>query len=206
MPRGEVITRNIEKTVRTAETTRKTAETDIFVSINLDGEGMFEGASGNGFFDHMLTLFTRHSGFDLVMKAAGDTEVDFHHSAEDIGIALGKAIKDALDDCRGIARFADITLPMDEALVTVALDISGRAYLSFGLPQLTSTVGEFDTELAEEFFSALVREAGLTLHIKLVSGKNTHHIIEAVFKAFGRVLGAGVKVVSDRIPSTKGVI
>ena len=193
-------------TLRKAEVIRKTAETDIFVSINLDGAGAFEGASGNGFFDHMLTLFARHSGFDLVLKANGDTEVDFHHSAEDIGIALGKAIKDALADCRGIARFADITLPMDEALVSIAMDISGRAFLAFDLPQLKSTVGEFDTELAEEFFSALVREAGLTLHIKLLAGKNTHHIIEAVFKGFGRVLGAGVKVVSDQIPSTKGVI
>ena len=196
----------MQVTSRTAEVTRKTAETDIFVSINLDGAGSFEGASGNGFFDHMLTLFARHSGFDLVLKANGDTEVDFHHSAEDIGISLGKAIKDALGDCRGIARFADITLPMDEALMSIAMDISGRAFLAFDLPPLNSTVGEFDTELAEEFFSALVREAGLTLHIKLLAGKNTHHIIEAVFKAFGRVLGAGVKVISDQIPSTKGVI
>lgn len=195
--------------MRQYEIKRSTKETDIFLSLNLDGKGESEIKSGNGFMDHMLTLFARHGGFDLKVVCNGDTDVDFHHSAEDIGICLGKALSAALGDMKGIYRYGNIILPMDEALVLVAVDISGRAHLSMDLPLPSSRVGSFDTELVEEFFEAFVRNAGITLHIKELSGSNTHHIIEGCFKAVGRVLKAAVAIDAanaDKIPSTKGVL
>ena len=195
--------------MRQYEIKRSTKETDIFLSLNLDGKGESEIKSGNGFMDHMLTLFARHGGCDLKVVCNGDTDVDFHHSAEDIGICLGKALSAALGDMKGIYRYGNIILPMDEALVLVAVDISGRAHLSMDLPLPSSRVGSFDTELVEEFFEAFVRNAGITLHIKELSGSNTHHIIEGCFKAVGRVLKAAVAIDAanaDKIPSTKGVL
>ena len=204
--------------MRVCEKKRITAETDISLKLNLDGQGKYNIASGNGFFDHMLKLFSMHGKFDMDLFCKGDTEVDFHHSAEDIGIVLGEAVKEALQDKAGIARYADIILPMDEALILCAIDISGRAFLNFKInlratrisdtaPKSAPTVGVFDTELVEEFFSAFVRSAGVLLHIVQLEGKNTHHIIEGVFKAFGRVLSKAVKIddaFSKVIPSTKG--
>ncbi len=195
--------------MRKYEITRTTKETDITLALCLDGNGESNIKSGNGFMDHMLTLFARHGGFDLNVACNGDTEVDFHHSAEDIGICLGKALAAALGDMRGIYRYGHIILPMDEALVLAAVDISGRSYLSFDLPLPSSRVGSFDTELVEEFFEAFVRNAGITLHIKELAGSNTHHIIEGCFKAVGRVLKSAVAidaVNADKIPSTKGVL
>ncbi len=195
--------------MRSYEINRKTAETDITLSLNLDGKGEGKISTGNGFFDHMMLLFSRHSGFDLNISCNGDTNVDFHHSAEDIGICLGKAFYSALGDMKGITRYGHIILPMDEALILVALDISGRSYLSFDLPLPSLRVGDFDTELCEEFFTAFVRNAGITLHIKELSGTNTHHIIEGCFKAVARVLKTAVKIDAenaDKIPSTKGVL
>lgn len=204
--------------MRICEKRRKTAETDIELKLNLDGQGVFNISSGNGFFDHMLKLFTMHGKFDMDLKCDGDTEVDFHHSAEDIGIVLGEAVKDALCDKAGIARYADIILPMDEALILCAVDISGRSYLNYKVSlratrisdsakESVPMVGTFDTELVEEFFTAFVRTSGVTLHIIQLEGKNTHHIIEGIFKAFGRTLNKAVKIddaFSKIIPSTKG--
>lgn len=195
--------------MRKYEITRTTKETDITLALCLDGNGESVISSGNGFMDHMLTLFARHGGFDLNVTCNGDTEVDFHHSAEDIGICLGKALSAALGDMKGIYRYGHIILPMDEALILAAVDISGRAHLSFELPLPSSRVGDFDTELVEEFFEAFVRNAGITLHIKELAGSNTHHIIEGCFKAVGRVLKAAVAIDvanADKIPSTKGVL
>lgn len=195
--------------MRSYEIKRKTNETDIELSLCLDGKGEGKISSGNGFMDHMLTLFSRHGGFDLTVLCNGDTEVDFHHSAEDIGICLGKALSSALGDMKGIYRYGHIILPMDEALILAAVDISGRAHLEFDLPLPSSRVGSFDTELVEEFFEAFVRNAGITLHIKELSGSNTHHIIEGCFKAVGRVLKSAVAIDranADKIPSTKGVL
>ena len=192
--------------MRTSTVKRTTAETDIALTLNLDGSGKADICSGCGFLDHMLTLFTAHSGFDLSLVCKGDTYVDDHHSVEDIGICLGKALAEALGDKKGIARYGDITLPMDEALVLCALDISGRAVLCTDLTLPAQKVGTFDTELCEEFLAALVRSSGLTLHIRQLAGKNTHHILEAVFKALGRVLGKAAAIVGDAIPSTKGVL
>lgn len=195
--------------MRTAQITRKTAETDITLSLNLDGRGNSTISSGNGFMDHMLTLFSRHGRFDLELTCIGDTDVDFHHSAEDIGICLGRAFKEALGDMRGIVRYGNIILPMDEALLLCAVDISGRGHLSFDMPLSSSRVGNFDTELVSEFFEAFVRNAEITLHVKELAGANTHHIIEGSFKAFGRTMRQAVAVdaaFSDEIPSTKGVL
>lgn len=195
--------------MRTSEVKRKTAETDISLTLNLDGTGKSEINSGCGFFDHCLTLFAKHGRFDLNVTCHGDTEVDFHHSAEDIGICLGKAFADALGDMRGITRYGNIILPMDEALVLAAVDISGRGYLGYTFDIPAQRVGEFDTELVEEFFLAFVRNAGLTLHLKQFEGKNSHHIIEGTFKAFGRVMRAASAIdetLKDEIPSTKGVL
>lgn len=188
---------------------RKTKETDISLSINLDGSGEGKIDTGCPFLDHMLTLFAHHGSFDLELACKGDTEVDYHHTAEDIGIALGSAIKGALSDMRGITRYGYFILPMDESLILTALDISGRSYLSFELVGLNEKVGDFDTELVEEFFIALTRNAGITLHVKQLSGYNTHHIIEGTFKSFARSLAIAVKIdeaKSDKIPSTKGVL
>lgn len=191
----------------TIKISRKTAETDINLSFSLYGEGKHEIDTGCGFLDHMLTLFAVHGGFDLSVKCVGDVEVDYHHSAEDIGICLGDALKQGLGDCCGIARYGDITLPMDETLVLAAVDVSGRNVLAFDLGELTEKVGDFDTELVKEFFTAFVRRSGVTLHIKAFYGENTHHKIEAAFKAAARALAkAATKTGSDKIPSSKGVL
>ncbi len=195
--------------MRTAEVKRKTAETDVQIKLALDGSGKGKIDTGVGFLDHMLTLFGRHGGFDLTVTAKGDTYVDDHHTVEDVGIALGQAFKKALGDCRGICRYGDITLPMDEALILAAVDISGRAFLAYGLDIRRRKVGTFDTELVEEFFRAFAGNAGVTLHLRQLDGKNTHHIIEGAFKAFARCLRKAVAVdprFAAEIPSTKGVL
>ncbi|MEA4964775.1 MAG: imidazoleglycerol-phosphate dehydratase HisB [Oscillospiraceae bacterium] len=195
--------------MRTAEATRTTAETDIRVSWNLDGAGRSEIATGVGFLDHMLTLFARHGGFDLAVSCKGDTAVDDHHSVEDIGIALGQAFQAAVGDKRGVTRYGSMLLPMDEALVLCALDLSGRGTLASTLSLPTEKIGSFDTELLEEFFLGFVREARMTLHFQQLAGKNSHHIAEAAFKAFGRALAQAVAIDRKRpgeIPSTKGVL
>lgn len=195
--------------MRTAEIKRKTAETDIVLSLDLDGSGKVQCETGIGFLDHMLTLFARHGGFDLELKCQGDTWVDFHHSTEDIGICLGKAVAQALGDKKGIVRYGDIILPMDEALIVCAVDISGRGESYFALDIPTEKVGDFDTELCEEFFRAFARDAGVTLHLRQLSGKNSHHIIEGAFKAFARSLAKAVAIDeknADRVPSTKGML
>ena len=191
---------------RSAEIIRKTAETDITLCLCIDGEGKADIDTGCGFFDHMLTLFAAHGGFDLEVKCVGDVKVDYHHSVEDIGICLGKALAQAVGDCKGIKRYGNMLLPMDESLVLCALDVSGRSYLAYGLDIPTEKIGDFDSELVEEFFLALTRHAGITLHIKQLDGRNSHHIAEAAFKAFARALSMALKVESDKIPSTKGVL
>ena len=195
--------------MRTAEINRKTNETDIKLSLNLDGTGKSEINTGCGFLDHMLTLFARHGGFDLTVSCKGDTYVDYHHTVEDIGIALGDAFKSALGDMRGITRYGSFILPMDESLIMTAVDISGRSHLSYDLQIPAQKVGDFDTELAEEFYLGFVRHAAVTLHIKELSGTNSHHIIEGAFKSVARSLAAAVKIDQNRkdeIPSTKGVL
>lgn len=192
---------------QTANIKRKTAETNIELSFTLYGEGRCDIDTGCGFLDHMLTLFAVHGGFDLTVKCVGDTKVDYHHTVEDIGICLGVALRESLGDCRGISRYGDITLPMDETLVLCAVDVSGRSVLAFDLDTLAEKVGDFDTELVKEFFTAFVRRSGITLHIKLFYGENTHHKIEAAFKACARALAkAAVQTGSDQIPSSKGVL
>lgn len=195
--------------MRTAEILRTTAETDISLRLNLDGTGKSGIATGCGFLDHMLTLFSRHGRFDLDVQCKGDTYVDDHHTAEDIGIALGQAFAIALGDKRGIVRYGDMILPMDESLILSAVDISGRGYLGYELSVPTEKVGTFDTELVEEFWLAFVREAKLTLHIRQLAGKNSHHILEGAFKSVARSLGKAVAIdprFAQEIPSTKGVL
>lgn len=195
--------------MRIAELKRNTAETRISVFLNLDGTGKSEIATGCGFLDHMLTLFSRHGRFDLNVTCQGDTQVDYHHTTEDIGIALGTAFSQALGEKRGICRYGDTILPMDEALILTAVDISGRSFLGFELPIPTEKVGDFDTELVEEFWLAFVRKAECTLHFKELSGSNSHHIIEGAFKSAARSLKKAVlidPVYADEIPSTKGVL
>ena len=195
--------------MRKANIVRKTNETDIQLSLCLDGKGEGTIDTGCGFLNHMLTLFAKHGRFDLDVKCVGDTDVDYHHTAEDIAICLGKAFSEAMGDKKGITRYADIILPMDEALIMCALDISGRGGLYYNLEIPACKVGDFDTELCEEFFRAFVRESGITLHIRQLSGSNSHHIIEGTFKAVARVLSKGVSInekYKDEIPSTKGVI
>ena len=195
--------------MRIAELKRNTAETQISVFLNLDGTGKSEIATGCGFLDHMLTLFARHGRFDLNVTCQGDTQVDYHHTTEDIGIALGTAFSQALGEKRGICRYGDTILPMDEALILTAADISGRSFLGFELPIPTEKVGDFDTELVEEFWLGFVRKAECTLHFKELSGSNTHHIIEGAFKSAARSLKKAVlidPVYADEIPSTKGVL
>lgn len=196
--------------MRTACIQRKTNETDINLSLCLDGKGKYSIDSGCNFLNHMLELFTKHGGFDMTLVCKGDTEVDFHHSVEDIGICLGAAFKEALGDKKGINRYGDIILPMDEALIMVALDFSGRSYLSFdaAFPD-DYKVGDMDTELVEEFMLAFSRKAELTLHIKELAGKNVHHVVEGIFKALARALKQAVAVdpsAADALPSTKGVL
>ena len=195
--------------MRVAEISRKTAETDVYVKINLDGTGVNEISTGIGFLDHMLVLFSKHGRFDLTVKCNGDLEVDGHHTTEDIGIALGQAFKEALGDKRGIKRYGSTILPMDEALILSAVDISGRSYLGYSLDIPTEKVGDFDTELVEEFWLAFVREACCTLHFVQLSGTNSHHIIEGAFKAAGRAFRQAVATdagFENEIPSTKGVL
>ena len=195
--------------MRAAEIKRKTNETDIKLSLNLDGSGKSEIECGCGFLEHMLTLFAKHAHFDLTLSCVGDTYVDDHHTVEDIGIALGEAFDKALGDKKGIMRYADTILPMDESLILTAVDLSGRSHLSYSLDIPTEKVGTFDTELCEEFFAAFVRSAKCTLHIRKISGTNSHHIIEGAFKSFARTLSCAVKIdgaFKDEIPSTKGVL
>lgn len=195
--------------MRTAEITRVTAETDIRLTLTLDGTGKSEIDTGCGFLNHMLTLFARHGRFDLCVRCKGDTDVDDHHTTEDIGIALGQAFYRALGDKRGICRYADRMLPMDEALILSAVDISGRGGAYLELPMPTQKVGTFDTELCAEFWIAFARDAGLTLHIRELAGSNSHHIIEGTFKAVARSLRAAVAIdpaCAGEIPSTKGVL
>jgi imidazoleglycerol-phosphate dehydratase len=190
---------------RSIDVARKTGETDIEMFLNLDGTGQYEVRTDCGFMKHMLELFARHGGFDLNIRCVGDHYVDDHHAVEDMGIVLGKGFKEALGDKRGIRRYGSMLLPMDEALVMVACDISGRGTLVYDL-ELKDKVGTFDTELVKEFFLALTREMGLTLHIKQINGENTHHIIEAAFKGVARALKEAVAVEGDEIPSTKGLL
>ncbi len=195
--------------MRTAEINRKTAETDISLKLNIDGSGKSEIDTGCGFLNHMLTLFAKHARFDIELKCIGDTDVDDHHTVEDIGIALGEAFSKALGEKKGIVRYGSIILPMDEALILSAVDLSGRSHLEYGLEIPSEKVGSFDTELTLEFFLAFVRNSKCTLHIKQLSGVNSHHIIEGAFKSVARSLKAAVSIDSDykdEIPSTKGVL
>ena len=195
--------------MRIAEISRKTNETDIKLKLNLDGTGISNINSGCGFLDHMLTLLARHAHFDLDVTCVGDTYVDYHHSVEDIGIVLGQALKKALGDMKGITRYGSFLLPMDETLILSAVDISGRSHLAYGLKIPSQRVGDFDTELTEEFFISVVRNADITLHINQISGTNSHHIIEGSFKSVARSLKAAVAIdqqFKDEIPSTKGVL
>ena len=195
--------------MRTAEIKRQTAETDIALRLDLDGSGKSDIHTGCGFMDHMLTLFARHGRFDLNILCRGDVDVDFHHTTEDLGIVLGMAFAEALGEKRGIERYGDCLLPMDEALVLSAVDLSGRAYLGWSLDVPTEKVGSFDTELVQEFWMAFVRSAACTLHIRKISGSNSHHIIEAAFKSAARSLKKAVSLnaaLAGEIPSTKGVL
>ena len=194
---------------RTATVTRKTAETDIELTVDLDGTGTTDVETGLPFFDHMLAQLGRHGGLDLTVKASGDLEIDAHHTVEDVGIALGGALKEALGDKAGVRRFASSAVPLDEALVECALDLSGRPFLVYEIePPGEKILGDppFDPQLAEEFWRALVTAAGWTLHLTMVRGKNTHHVIEASFKATARSLRDAVKVEGSGIPSTKGTL
>ncbi|MBE7093997.1 MAG: imidazoleglycerol-phosphate dehydratase HisB [Clostridiales bacterium] len=195
--------------MRTITIVRTTKETDISLMLNLDGKGESQVDSGCGFLDHMLTLFARHGRFDLALTCKGDTQVDFHHTTEDIGICLGLAFKQALGDKKGINRYGDTVLPMDEALILSAVDISGRSFLNLDLKMRAKRVGNFDVELVEEFFIAFTSNAGLNLHVKQLDGKNTHHIIEGTFKSVARSLKQAVAIdpnFADEVPSTKGVL
>lgn len=195
--------------MRHAEIIRTTGETDIKIKLLLDGSGQSAIDSGVGFLDHMLTLFAKHGRFDLEVKCVGDTQVDFHHTVEDIGIALGQAFAKALGDKRGIRRYSDTVLPMDEALILTAVDVSGRGLCCYDAATPSQKVGDFDTELSSEFWFAFAREAGVTLHVRKLAGANSHHIIEGVFKSAARSLRAAVaidKEFADEIPSTKGLL
>ncbi len=200
---------NNNTTCRQAQLSRTTAETDIHLNLNLDGKGESTIQSGCGFLDHMLTLFAKHGGFDLSLTCDGDTYVDDHHTVEDIGIVLGQAFAKALGDKRGVGRYGSMTLPMDEALILAAVDLSGRSYLGFALDIPTARVGSFDTELVEEFWLAFTRNAQCTLHLRKIAGTNSHHVIEGAFKAAARALRQAVAIDptrADELPSTKGVL
>jgi len=195
--------------MRTAEVKRDTTETKIELKLNLDGSGIYNIRSGCGFFDHMLELFSMHGRFDLSLSCQGDSHVDYHHTVEDVGIALGKAFSDALGDKRGIKRYGSFILPMDEALILCAVDLSGRSYLNFDISLNKEKVGDFDTELIKEFMLALTRNLNATIHLKQLAGENCHHIIEAAFKALSRALNIAVEKdekYKDQIPSTKGIL
>ena len=194
-------------TMRNAQIIRKTAETDIMLTLDLDGNGVSQIKTGVGFLDHMLTLFAAHGKFDLTVNCQGDTYVDDHHSAEDIGICLGQAFSQALGEKRGINRYGSFLLPMDEALIQTAVDISGRSHLSYGLEIPTEKIGSFDSELVEEFWLAFVRQCPMSLHIRQLAGKNSHHIVEGCFKSVARSLRFAVASDgTNDIPSTKGVL
>lgn len=195
--------------MRTAQIERATAETAISLTLNLDGTGVFDCRTGCGFLDHMLTLFARHGRFDLSVACKGDTAVDYHHTVEDIGICLGKAFAEAVGDKKGIVRYGDMTLPMDEALILSAVDISGRGGCYYDLQIPTQKVGDYDTELDQEFWIAFAQNAGITLHIRQLAGRNSHHIMEGAFKSVARSLKTAVRIdpdFSDEIPSTKGML
>lgn len=195
--------------MRTAEIARKTAETDIKLSLNIDGDGKNEISTGCGFLDHMLVLFAKHGRFDIKLSCVGDTFVDYHHTAEDIAICLGKAFAEAVGNMAGIKRYANIILPMDEALILAAVDISGRTFLNFKTDISAEKIGEFDTELIKEFMLGFVRNFPITLHIKQLEGENAHHIAEGCFKALARILKTALEIdekYKDEIPSTKGVL
>ncbi len=193
--------------MRTAEITRNTAETNISLKVNLDGTGKTEVGTGVGFLNHMLTLFAAHGKFDLEVRCVGDTDVDDHHSVEDVGICLGQAFRQALGDKRGITRYGSFLLPMDETLILAAVDISGRSSLNDALEIPTEKIGSFDTELVEEFFLGFTRSCPMSLHLRKLAGTNSHHIVEGAFKAFGRAMKAAVALDgTDKIPSTKGVL
>lgn len=195
--------------MRTAQIERATAETVISLTLNLDGTGVSDCRTGCGFLDHMLTLFARHGRFDLSVACKGDTAVDYHHTVEDIGICLGKAFAEAVGDKKGIVRYGDMTLPMDEALILSAVDISGRGGCYYDLQIPTQNVGDYDTELDQEFWIAFAQNAGITLHIRQLAGRNSHHIMEGAFKSVARSLKTAVRIdpdFSDEIPSTKGML
>lgn len=195
--------------MRSATITRTTAETDITLTLGLDGRGIAQIDTGCGFLDHMLTLFARHGRFDLAVTCKGDTYVDYHHTTEDIGICLGKAFAQALGGKKGIVRYGDTALPMDEALILSAVDISGRGELYYSLSIPTEKVGDFDTELCEEFWRAFARDAGVTLHLQQLAGRNAHHILEGAFKSAARSLRAAAAIdtaFADEVPSTKGML
>lgn len=195
--------------MRTAKIVRTTTETDIELRLDLDGAGKADINTGCGFLDHMLNLFAAHSRFDLSIRCRGDMEVDAHHTTEDVGLCLGHALKEALGGKEGIWRYGDMVLPMDEALVLCAVDLSGRSHLTYDIKLPSAKVGDFDTELAEEFFAALSRSAALTLHLRQLAGSNTHHILEAVFKACARALRQACAMdpgIGGQVPSTKGTL
>ncbi|MDO4393413.1 MAG: imidazoleglycerol-phosphate dehydratase HisB [Bacillota bacterium] len=195
--------------MRRKKIVRETKETRIVLALEVDGTGAYEISTGCGFLDHMLELFTRHGRFDLAVECKGDTHVDYHHTTEDIGIALGTAFREALGDKRGIYRYGSMLLPMDEALILTAVDISGRTSVNFDVDIPAQKVGDFDTELVKEFILGFARELGLTVHVKMLAGENSHHIIEGVFKSLGRAMRQGCAIeneYADEIPSTKGVI
>ncbi|MBQ8174230.1 MAG: imidazoleglycerol-phosphate dehydratase HisB [Clostridia bacterium] len=195
--------------MRISEIKRKSAETDINLSLNIDGSGKVDVKTGCGFLDHMLTLFASHGRFDLTVSCVGDVQVDDHHTVEDVGICLGRAFREALGEKRGIVRYGSMALPMDESLILAAVDLSGRAYLGYDLTIPAEKVGSFDTELGEEFWFAFVREAGATLHVRQLAGKNSHHLLEGSFKAVARALRAAVAIdpaLGGEIPSTKGAL
>lgn len=195
--------------MRRKKIVRDTKETQIILALEVDGTGAYEIDTGCGFFNHMMELFTRHGRFDIAIDCKGDTQVDYHHTVEDIGIALGRAFREALGDKKGIYRYGSMLLPMDEALILCAVDIGGRSSVSFDVEIPMQKVGDFDTELVKEFVLALSREMGLTVHIRMLAGENTHHIIEGIFKGLGRALRQACAIeeeYADEIPSTKGVL
>ena len=192
--------------VRQAELRRETKETTVSVSVTLDGSGATRVTTGIPFFDHMLEQLGKHAGFDLTIEAKGDLDVDLHHTVEDVGIVLGNALREALGDKRGVRRFANALVPLDEALVEVALDLSGRPFLVYAVDPISEWIGTFDPQLCEEFWKGFVDGARVTLHLRSISGKNGHHVIEASFKGVARALRDAVKVEGDTVPSTKGTL
>ena len=195
--------------MRRKKIVRETKETNIVLALEIDGTGAYEVNTGCGFLNHMLELFARHGRFDLAIECNGDTDVDYHHTTEDIGIVLGRAFREALGDKRGIYRYGSMLMPMDETLILCAIDLSGRCHVQFDVDILAQKVGDFDTELVKEFILGMARELGMTIHVKMLSGENTHHIIEGIFKAMARALRAACAIeeeYADEIPSTKGVL